>query len=351
MAARDNTRPIRVGPVAVGGGAPVSVQSMTTTDTRDAAATLAQIERLRAAGCDIVRVALPGTDCVKSFSSVCAASPLPVVADIHFDYRLALDAVAAGAAKIRLNPGNIGGPERVRAVAVACRTAGIPIRVGVNGGSLPREILARHGGVTAAGMAEAALAQVALLRGFGFEDICAALKASDVSLTVAACRLFAERSDLPLHIGVTEAGTSYHGLVKSAVGLGALLLDGLGDTLRVSLTADPVEEVRAGIAILKAAGLRRNGVNLISCPTCGRCRVNLPALAAGAEARLSGLDKPLTVAVMGCAVNGPGEARHADAGVACGEGDGLLFRRGEIVGRVPQDSILEELVKLVNSLP
>ncbi|MDR3208157.1 MAG: flavodoxin-dependent (E)-4-hydroxy-3-methylbut-2-enyl-diphosphate synthase [Oscillospiraceae bacterium] len=350
MAAREKTRRIHVGPVAVGGGAPVSVQSMANTDTRDAAATLAQIERLRAAGCEIVRVALPDADCVKPLAAICAASPLPVVADIHFDYRLALDAVAAGAAKIRINPGNIGAPERVRAVADACRAAGLPIRVGVNGGSLPRETLAKHGGVTAAGMAEAALAQVALLHTFDFEDICVALKASDAALTVAACRVFAAQSDLPLHIGVTEAGTAYHGIVKSAVGLGALLLDGLGDTLRVSLTADPVEEVRAGLAILKGAGLRQKGVNLISCPTCGRCRVDLPALAAEVERRLAGVEKPLTVAVMGCAVNGPGEARHADAGVAGGDGEGLLFCRGAIVGKVPQARIADELVRLVEAL-
>ncbi len=347
---RTHTRQIHVGALPIGGGADISVQSMTCTDTHDAPATLAQIERLCEAGCDIVRVAVPDAESIRPFAAICEGSPRPVVADIHFDYRLALDAVAAGAQKIRINPGNIGAPERVRAVANACRNAGIPIRVGVNGGSMPREILAKFGGVTAEGMVEAALAQMALLRRFDFEDICVALKASDVPLTVSAFRLMAEHTDAPLHIGVTEAGTSYHGLIKSAMGLGALLLDGLGDTLRVSLTADPVEEVRAGIALLKAAGLRKGGVNVISCPTCGRCRVDLIALAAQVEARTAKLDKTLTVAVMGCAVNGPGEARQADVGLAGGDGVGLLFLRGEIVKKVPQERLVDELMALIETL-
>lgn len=350
MTTREHTRPIRVGDVTIGGGADISVQSMTNTDPHDAPATLAQIERLRAAGCRIVRVAVPDKASVPALAAVCAASPLPVVADIHFDYRLALDAVAAGAAKIRLNPGNIGAPERVRAVADACRRAGVPIRVGVNGGSLPDSLLARHGGVTPEALVEAALEQVALLHRFDFEDICVALKASDVPTTVAACRLMARRTRLPLHLGVTEAGTRARGVVTSAVGLGALLLDGLGDTLRVSLTADPAEEIAAGFAILRAAGLYRRGADVIACPTCGRCRIDVIRLAAEAERRLAHLTRPVTVAVMGCAVNGPGEARRADAGIAGGDGVGLLFRRGEIVGRAPQDKLLDALCDLVERL-
>ncbi|MCL2747982.1 MAG: flavodoxin-dependent (E)-4-hydroxy-3-methylbut-2-enyl-diphosphate synthase [Oscillospiraceae bacterium] len=350
MTTRDRTRRVHAGALAIGGGAEVSVQSMTKTDTRDTVATLAQIARLREAGCQLVRVAVPDADCVPSLAAICEASPLPVCADIHFDHRLALEAAAAGAAKIRINPGNIGAPERVRAVADACRIRGIPIRVGVNGGSLPREILARYGGrPTAEALAEAALAQIDMLRRFDFADICVAVKASNAPLTVAACRLLAERTDCPQHIGVTEAGRDLHGLVKSAVGIGALLLDGIGDTLRVSLTADPTHEVRAGLSILEAAGLRRAGLTIISCPTCGRCRMDVAAVADEAERRLAHIQGPLTVAIMGCAVNGPGEARHADLGVAGGDREGLLFCRGEAVGKAPQGRLVEELVRLVNS--
>lgn len=347
---KQHTKSIRVGGVTVGGGAPMSVQSMTNTDTGDVLATCMQIQQLYEAGCEIVRVALPREDCVASFAAICERSPLPVVADIHFDYRLALEAVAAGAAKIRINPGNIGAPERVRAVADACRRAGIPIRVGINGGSLPQELRAKYGGVTAEGMVEAALGQIDLLHRFDFEDICVALKASSVPLTVAANRLMSSRTAVPLHIGVTETGTVYNGLLKSAMGIGALLLDGIGDTLRVSLTTDPVEEVKAGIAILRAARLRRTGVEIISCPTCARCRVDLFSLVRQVEARTKSLDKPLTVAVMGCEVNGPGEAREADVGVAGGNGVGMLFLKGAPVRTVPQESLVDELMALIATL-
>lgn len=334
----------------IGGGAEIAVQSMTNTDTHDAAATLAQIARLRDAGCHIVRVAVPDGEALAPLRDICENAPLPVVADIHFDYRLAIGAAEAGAAKIRINPGNIGAPERVRAVADACRARGIPIRVGVNGGSLPEDIYKAHGGVTAEGMAEAALRQVELLRQFHFEDICVALKASGAPVTVAACRLMAEQTDLPLHLGVTETGTGYQGRITSAVGIGALLLDGIGDTLRVSLTADPVEEVRAGFAILRAAGLYTRGVRLVSCPTCGRCRVNLIPLAEEVERRLAHIEAPLTVAVMGCAVNGPGEAREADAGIACGDGGGLLFSRGNTLRRVPGEHLADALCDMVEAM-
>ena len=347
---RNNTRQIHAGSLAIGGGAPVSVQSMTKTDTRDASATLTQIKNLHDHGCQLVRVAVPDKDCIRAFADICKESPLPVVADIHFDYRLALEAAAAGAAKIRINPGNIGAPERVRAVAAACRSRGLPIRVGVNGGSLPKDILTRHGGVTAEGMVEAALGQIEQLHRFDFEDICVALKSSDVPLTVAACRLMAEKTDCPLHIGVTEAGAGYHAQIKSAVGIGALLLDGIGDTLRVSLTADPAEEVTFGLSILRATGLRRGGVEIISCPTCGRCQVDVVTLRREMEERLSDIKKDLTVAVMGCAVNGPGEARQADAGIAGGDGVGLLFRRGEIVRKVPWSQASDALIALIDTI-
>lgn len=346
---RTQTRRIDVGGVAVGAGAAVSVQSMCSTDTRDTDATLAQIRRLHDAGCEIVRVAVPDGEAAESLREICRRSPLPVVADIHFDYRLALLSAEAGAAKIRINPGNIGGMEKVRAVASACRERGIPIRVGVNAGSLEKRLLDKYGGPTPEAMVESAADHIECLARCGFEDVCLSLKASDVPLTVEAYRLAAKTFPFPLHLGVTEAGTSYSGTISSAVGIGALLCQGIGDTIRVSLTADPAEEVRAGIAILRAAGLRRGGVRLISCPTCGRTQVDLIALAAETERRLAGCGRDVTVAVMGCVVNGPGEARQADYGIAGGRGEGVLFRRGEIVGKAPEAELVGALMRMIES--
>ncbi|MCD8192335.1 MAG: flavodoxin-dependent (E)-4-hydroxy-3-methylbut-2-enyl-diphosphate synthase [Oscillospiraceae bacterium] len=344
---RLRTRRIIVGGVPVGGGAPVSVQSMCSTPTRDAEATLAQIGRLAAAGCDIVRVAVPDEEAARALERICAESPLPVVADIHFDYRLALASAKAGAAKIRINPGNIGGEDNVRAVAEECGARGLPIRIGVNSGSIEKRLLERYGGPTPEAMVESAAGQLALLERFGFRDVCVSLKASDVPTTVAAYRMASERFDCPLHLGVTEVGTSYNGVVASAVGIGTLLCEGLGDTLRVSLTAPPEEEVRAGIAILKAAGLRRGGVHIVSCPTCGRTQIDLISLATEVENRLAGLDAELTVAVMGCIVNGPGEAREADYGIAGGRGEGVLFKKGRPVGKVPEAKLVDALCGMI----
>ena len=345
---RKATKQILVGGVPIGGGAPVTVQSMTNTLTDDVDATLSQIRALAAAGCQIVRCAVPDMAAAQALKTIRRESPLPLVADIHFDYRLALAAVEAGADKIRINPGNIGSPENVRAVADACAARGVPIRVGVNSGSIEKDLLAQYGRCPHS-LVESALRQVRLLESMGFTDLCISIKSSDVCETVEAYRLLASQTDYPLHVGVTEAGTEYNGLVSSAVGIGALLLDGIGDTLRVSLTADPTAEVRAGIAILKAAGLRRDGVRVVSCPTCGRTRIDLIPLAKQVEDALSGMDRSLTVAVMGCAVNGPGEAREADYGIAGGDGEGVLFRKGVIVGKVPSDRLLESLLELINS--
>ena len=343
---REHTKQIHVGGVAVGGGAAVSVQSMCNTPTSDADATLAQIRRLAAAGCDIIRVAVPDAAAADAMVRICAESPLPVVADIHFDHRLALRCAAAGAAKIRINPGNIGGAEHVRAVAEACGARGIPIRIGINAGSLEKRLLEKYGVPTAEAMVESAADHAALLERFGFTDICLSLKASSVPLTLAAYRLASQRFPYPLHLGVTEAGTLRQGVVQSAMGIGAALLDGIGDTIRVSLTADPEEEVRAGIAILKAAGLR-GGPKLVSCPTCGRTQIDLIAAANEVERRLAGCARDITVAVMGCVVNGPGEAREADYGLAGGKGEAALFRKGRIVRKVPEAGMVDALMELI----
>ena len=342
------TRQISVGGVPIGGSAPITVQSMTNTRTDDVPATLEQIRRLADAGCDIVRCAVPDMAAARAIAEIKAASPLPVVADIHFDYQLALEAVAAGADKIRINPGNIGSRDRVKAVADACRSRGIPIRVGVNSGSIEKEILSKYGRSPSA-LVRSAMGHIHLLESLNFTDICVSIKSSDVRETVTAYRALAQLTDCPLHIGVTEAGTAYNGLVRSAVGVGALLLDGIGDTLRVSLTADPVEEVKAGIAILKAAGLRTGGVRIISCPTCGRTKIDLIPLAAQVETALAGVKRDITVAVMGCAVNGPGEAREADYGVAGGDGEGVLFKKGRVVGKAPGSHLCQALLELINS--
>ncbi len=345
---RNRTRRINVGGVAIGGGAQVSVQSMCNTSTADAKASLAQIGALYEAGCDIVRLAVPDMAAAAAMERIAAESPIPVVADIHFDYRLALACAKAGVHKIRINPGNIGGADRVRAVAEACGEKGIPIRIGVNSGSLEKELLRKYGSPTAEAMVESAERHIEMLTDWGFEDICLSLKASDVPLTVGAYRLAAERFPYPLHVGVTEAGTSYMGLVQSAVGIGTLLNEGIGDTIRVSLTADPVEEIKAGISILKAAGLRRGGVKIVSCPTCGRTQIDLISTAREVEERLSDLKKDITVAVMGCVVNGPGEAKEADFGLAGGKGEAVLFKKGEVVSKVAEKDMVSALLKLIN---
>jgi (E)-4-hydroxy-3-methylbut-2-enyl-diphosphate synthase len=338
------TRQIHVGSVAIGGGAPVSVQSMCSTDTRDAAATLGQIRRLAEAGCEIVRCAVPDAEAASALASICAGSSLPVIADIHFDYQLALSSLSAGVAGLRLNPGNIGARWKVEEVVRACAERRVPIRIGVNGGSLEKELLEKYGHPTPEAMAESALGHIRILEDLGYAEIKVSLKASDIRRTVEAYRLLAAEVDYPLHIGITEAGTTWAGTVKSAVGIGTLLYGGLGDTLRVSLTGDPVEEVRVGWEILKSLGLRERGPVFISCPTCGRCQIDLISIAEEVERRLHDLPKTITVAVMGCVVNGPGEAREADVGIAGGRGQGLLFRRGEVVRKVPQHELAEALV-------
>ena len=344
------TKAIQVGNVTVGGGAPVSIQSMTNTPTDDVETTLAQIRTLAAAGCDIVRVAVPDMAAARAVGKLKEHCPLPLVVDIHFDYKLALEAIAAGADKVRINPGNIGGPDRVKAVADACRQRGIPIRIGVNGGSLEKELLAKYGRVCPEAMVESAFGHIRLLQRFDFDDICVSLKSSSVPITMKAYQLMREQSHYPLHIGVTEAGTVRMGTLKSAVGIGGLLALGIGDTMRVSLSADPVQEVYAARDILKAAGIRREGAELVSCPTCGRTRIDLISLANEVEERLKGVDKPITVAVMGCVVNGPGEASAADCGIAGGVGEGLLFKKGQIIKKVPQDQLVDELFALIDTL-
>ncbi|MEA4933469.1 MAG: flavodoxin-dependent (E)-4-hydroxy-3-methylbut-2-enyl-diphosphate synthase [Lawsonibacter sp.] len=347
---RTMTKRIQVGSVPVGGGAPVSIQSMTNTRTDDVEATLAQIKALASAGCEIVRVAVPDLESARAIGKIKESSPLPVVVDIHFDYKLALEAIAAGADKVRINPGNIGGEDRVKAVADACRRRNIPIRIGVNGGSLEKRILAKYGRICPEAMVESAFEHICLLNQFDFDDICVSLKSSSVSTTMKAYQQMARESHYPLHVGVTEAGTVRMGTLKSAIGIGGLLALGIGDTMRVSLSADPVQEVYAAREILKAAGIRKEGAELVSCPTCGRTRIDLISLANQVEERLKQVEKPITVAVMGCVVNGPGEASAADCGIAGGEGEGLLFQKGKIIKKVPQDQLVDELFALIETL-
>ena len=344
------TKQIHVGNVAVGGGAPVSIQSMTNTRTDDVEATLRQIRELAAAGCQIIRVAVPDMAAARAVGKIKEQCPIPLVVDIHFDYKLALEAIAAGADKVRINPGNIGDKDRVKAVADACRQRGVPIRIGVNGGSLEKPLLAKYGGVCPEAMVESAFGHIRLLEQFDFDDICVSLKSSSVPMTMKAYQLMSQESNYPLHIGVTEAGTVRMGTLKSAVGIGGLLAMGIGDTMRVSLSADPVEEVYAARDILKAAGVRKEGAELVSCPTCGRTRIDLISLANEVEQRLKAVEKPITVAVMGCVVNGPGEASAADCGIAGGVGEGLLFKKGQIVKKVPQDQLVDELFVLIDTL-
>ena len=344
------TRQILVGGVPVGGGAPVTIQSMTNTRTDDVRATVDQILRLEEAGCQIIRVAVPDMAAAKAVGAIKARIHIPLVVDIHFDYRLALACVEEGCDAVRINPGNIGGEDRVKAVAEACKAKNLPIRIGVNGGSLEKPLLAKYGGVTPEALVESAFGHIALLEQYDFHDICVSLKSSSVVTTMAAYRLISEKSNYPLHLGVTETGTTRMGTIKSAIGIGGLLALGIGDTLRVSLSADPVEEVYAAKDILKALGMAANEPNLVSCPTCGRTRIDLIGLAHQVEERLKSVHKPITVAVMGCVVNGPGEASAADVGIAGGQGEGLLFRKGEIVKKVPQDQLVDELFVLIDQL-
>ena len=344
------TRQILVGKVPVGGGAPVTIQSMTNTRTDDVNATVEQILRLEEAGCEIIRCAVPDLAAAKAVGAIKERIHIPLVVDIHFDYKLALESAAAGADAVRINPGNIGGEDRVKAVAQACQQRNIPIRIGVNGGSLEKELLAKYGGPTPEALVESAFGHIRLLNRWDFDDICVSLKTSSVPGTIAAYRQMAEASDYPLHVGLTEAGTPRMGVLKSAVGIGALLALGIGDTIRVSLSADPVEEVYAARDILRVVGLRKDGPELISCPTCGRTNIDLIGLAGEVEERLRQVHKPITVAVMGCVVNGPGEAREADVGIAGGKGEGLLFRKGKILRKVPQDQLVDALMAEIDQL-
>ena len=341
---------MNIGGVVIGGGAPVAIQSMCSTATEDVAATVAQILRLEQAGCQIIRVAVPTMEAAAAIGAIKKAIHIPLVADIHFDYRLALRCAAEGVDKIRINPGNIGSHERVRVVAETCREHRIPIRIGVNGGSLEKPLLAKYGGVTAQALVDSAMGHVQLLNDCGFDDICLSVKCSHVPTNMAAYSLLSRETDYPLHLGVTEAGTPEMGVLKSAIGIGGLLCQGVGDTIRVSLTADPVEEVIAAKKILQAAGIRKSGPDLISCPTCGRTKYDMIPIAREVERRLQGCTKPITVAVMGCAVNGPGEARSADVGIAGGDGEGLLFRKGEILYKVPQDKLVDALMAEIERL-
>lgn len=351
MFERKKTRQIHIGKIAIGGGAPISVQSMTNTKTADTEATVQQIKALTAAGCGIVRLAVPDMEAAHNLGNIISQVNVPLVADIHFDYKLALEAIRQGISGLRLNPGNIGGEEKVRAVVQEAKAHGLPIRIGVNAGSLDKKILAKYGGkVTPEGLVESALQHVRILEEQGFYDMKISLKAHDVPMTLAAYRLMSEKVDYPLHLGITEAGTPNTGIIKSAVGIGALLAEGIGDTFRISLTGDPVVEVKVANEILKALGLKEYGPTLVACPTCGRTSIDLPAIAAQVEEKLEGIAEPIEVAVMGCVVNGPGEARGADVGIAGGKGEGLVFRKGEIVRKVPESELVTELFKEIDAI-
>lgn len=341
---------VKIGKFTIGGGEPVRVQSMLNTPAGDVHAAVKQAKELEAAGCEIIRATVPNMDAVRTIAALKENCDVPIVADIHFDYKMALEAVAAGVDKIRINPGNIGSDDKVKAVADACRAHGIPIRIGVNSGSVEKHILAKYGSPTPEALTESALYHASLLEKFDFDDIVISLKSSDVRRTIEAYRLMSQKCDYPLHVGVTEAGTLRMGLIKSAAGIGSLLADGIGDTIRVSLTAPPVNEVYAGYDILKAVGVRSHGPNMVSCPTCGRTRIDLIGLAEKVEDALRTCDKQITVAVMGCAVNGPGEAKEADIGVAGGDGEGLIFKKGVILRKVPEDALFDELMKEINLL-
>ncbi|MBE6073384.1 MAG: flavodoxin-dependent (E)-4-hydroxy-3-methylbut-2-enyl-diphosphate synthase [Selenomonas ruminantium] len=350
MMKRKHTRQIHIGPVAIGGGAPISVQSMCNTKTTDTEATVAQIKALQAAGCDIVRLAVPDMEAARNLGNIIRAVDVPLVADIHFDYKLALEAIEQGISALRLNPGNIGGEEKVKAVVQAAKAKHIPIRIGVNAGSLDKKILAKYGAVTPEALVESAMQHIRILEALDFHDMKISLKAHDVPLTLAAYRLMSKTVDYPLHLGITEAGTVNTGIIKSAVGIGALLAEGIGDTFRISLTGDPVVEVKVANEILKSLGLKEYGPTLVACPTCGRTSIDLPAIAAQVEKKLEGIKEPIDVAVMGCVVNGPGEARGADVGIAGGNGEGLIFRKGEIIRKVPENILVDELFKEIDAI-
>jgi (E)-4-hydroxy-3-methylbut-2-enyl-diphosphate synthase len=349
MKIRRKTNEVKVGSIGIGGNSPISVQSMTNTDTRDLAATRKQISELTNAGCEIIRLAVPDQEAADNLRLLVQSSTVPLVADIHFDYRLALTAIEAGIAKLRINPGNIGSGDRVKLLAIKAKERGIPIRIGVNSGSIEKELLKKFGGPSPEAMVESALSHIRLLEDENFTEIVISLKASSVLSTVYAYQLLSERCPYPFHIGITEAGTWFKGSLRSSVGLGILLFEGLGDTLRVSLTGDPVREVEVGREILQSLEMRQFGVRVVSCPTCGRCQVNLENLALQVEAITSGIEQPLKIAVMGCAVNGPGEAKEADLGVACGKGEGLIFKKGELIKKVPEAEIVNALrAELIN---
>ncbi|MBR1697107.1 MAG: flavodoxin-dependent (E)-4-hydroxy-3-methylbut-2-enyl-diphosphate synthase [Anaerovibrio sp.] len=350
MIKRKETRRIHIGNVAIGGGAPISVQSMTNTKTTDTESTVAQINALQAAGCDIVRLAVPDMDAALNLGNIIKKVNVPLVADIHFDYRLALEAINQGISALRLNPGNIGGEANVKAVVAEAKLHNIPIRIGVNAGSLDKRLLAKYGGVTAEALVESAMEHVRILEAQDFYDMKISLKAHDVPLTLAAYQLMSETVDYPLHLGNTEAGTARTGMIKSAVGIGALLAQGIGDTFRISLTGDPVVEVKVANEILKSLGMREYGPTLISCPTCGRTSIDLARIADEVDKRLQGITKPISVAVMGCVVNGPGEAKGADVGIAGGNGEGLVFRKGEIIRKVKETELVEELFKEIDNI-
>lgn len=346
---RKLTKQIHVGSVAIGGGAPVSIQSMTNTDTKDIEATVAQILALKEAGCDIIRAAINDEEDAKAIGEIKARTEMPFIADIQFDYRLALMAIEHGCDCLRINPGNIGGKERVQAIVDACNKKTIPIRIGVNSGSLHQEMIDQYGGVNRRSIVESALKQIRELEEMGFTNVKVALKSSNVVETIEACRLFSEMSDYPLHLGVTEAGPKLSGSIKSAVGIGTLLAEGIGDTIRVSLTDDPIEEVYTAREILRSLGLRKEGINLVSCPTCARTKINLIEIVEEAQKRLSSMKKNVTVAIMGCAVNGPGEAREADYGIAGGSGEGILFAKGKVIRKVPESELLDVLIEAVEN--
>lgn len=350
MLKRKITRKVKVGSVYVGGDSNISIQSMTNTDTRDAKKTLEQIKELYVAGCEIIRCAVPDMKAADSLKEICENSPIPVVADIHFDYKLALKAIENGVSALRINPGNIGTVERIKSVVEAAKARNIPIRIGVNSGSLEKHILERDGKPTAKGLVESALTHVKMLEELDFFDIVISIKSSDVPMMIEAYRLISEKCNYPLHLGVTESGTVFRGTIKSTLGIGTLLAEGIGDTIRVSLTSDPVEEIKVAKEILKSLGLRKGGIEFVSCPTCGRTQINLIKIAEEVEKRLETCKKDIKVAVMGCIVNGPGEAREADIGIAGGNGEGLIFKKGQIVKKVKEDQLVEELIKEINNI-
>lgn len=344
------SRKVKVGNIYIGGDSPITIQSMTTTDTRNVEETLNQINNLYKAGCHIVRCAVLDMDAAKALKEITSRSPIPVVADIHFDYKLALESIESGVSALRINPGNIGSEEKVRIVAEKCKEKNIPIRIGVNSGSLEKDILSRYGKPTAEGLVESALRHVKILEKLSFNDIVISIKSSDVKMMIECYRLIGDRCDYPLHLGVTESGTITRGTIKSSIGIGTLLAEGIGDTIRVSLTSDPVEEIKVGIEILKSLGLKKGGIDFVSCPTCGRTQINLIKIANEVEKRLENCNKDIKVAVMGCIVNGPGEAREADIGIAGGKGEGIIFKKGKIIKKVKEEELINALMEEIDNI-